>query len=236
MNTAQAAPATKPADMRRARPGWNAIFPAPPNSRSLLCLAGETINGIPAAWQPLEQRRRVDANIIERVFEGNDPATGLNVRVECTEYKDYPVVEWVAWFTNTGNQPTPLLQDILAMDASFSGAVASGVSLQRRLLQRRRLHAHRNVTARRRRTALRPQRRAPLRRRVSLLPPSVCRRRPLHRRRLARTVGDPFQGACRWRAGAGRAGKDTPAPAAGRKHPHAAHDRPDLDGRQRTGP
>ena len=42
--------------------------------------------------------------------------------MECAEYQDYPVVEWVAWFTNTGDKPTPVIRDILAMDARSGAA------------------------------------------------------------------------------------------------------------------
>jgi alpha-galactosidase len=85
-------------------------------------LDGQAIRGIPEAWQPVATRRVVDANITETVFEGTDPATGLQVRVECAQYRDFPVVEWVAWLTNTGAAPTPILSDIRAMDAAFQGA------------------------------------------------------------------------------------------------------------------
>ena len=46
----------------------------------------------------------------------------MNVKVECLVYHDFPVVEWIAWFTNNGRETTPLLRDILAIDGSFSGA------------------------------------------------------------------------------------------------------------------
>ena len=46
----------------------------------------------------------------------------MNVTVECLVYHDFPVVEWIAWFTNNGRETTPLLRDILAIDGSFSGA------------------------------------------------------------------------------------------------------------------
>lgn len=85
-------------------------------------LEGKTIRGIPQGWHPVSNRRRIDANITETVFEGMDAETGLSVRVECTEYRDYPVVEWVAWFTNKGQQPTPVISDILALDGTFTGA------------------------------------------------------------------------------------------------------------------
>lgn len=31
-------------------------------------------------------------------------------------------MEWVAWFTNKGREPTPLIRDILAIDETFSGS------------------------------------------------------------------------------------------------------------------
>ena len=83
---------------------------------------GRAIGGIPEDWQPVSNRRRIDANIIETVFEGNDARSGLNVRVECTEYQDYPVVEWVAWLTNKGYESTPVIRDVLAMDGAFRGS------------------------------------------------------------------------------------------------------------------
>src|SRR5205085_10806901 len=55
-------------------------------------------------------------------FEGTEPGSGLRVRVECTHYQDYPVVEWVTWLSNTGGAPTPLLSDIRAIDLSVHGA------------------------------------------------------------------------------------------------------------------
>lgn len=84
-------------------------------------LDGKAVHGIPKGWQPTSRKHRVDANIFETVFEGNDAKTGLNLRVECTEYRDYPVIEWVAWFTNKGLKPTPIISDIRAMDGTFKG-------------------------------------------------------------------------------------------------------------------
>jgi alpha-galactosidase len=82
---------------------------------------GQSVRGLPAAWQPTAVTRRLDSNISETIFEGHDPQSGLQVRVECTVYQNYPVVEWVAWLRNQGDQPTPLLSDILALDSTFTG-------------------------------------------------------------------------------------------------------------------
>ncbi len=111
MNATTLSPTTHPADMRKCQ-DWSA--------RHLACAADlpisftldeQPIAGIPANWQPTASRRWIDANIEETVFEGTDPATGLSLRVEVNEYRDYPAMEWVAWFTNRGQGDTPIVPD-----------------------------------------------------------------------------------------------------------------------------
>ena len=85
-------------------------------------LDGKAMAGIPADWHAVAGKRRIDATIVETVFEGHDAKSGLKLRVECAEYLDYPVVEWVAWFTNMGDGPSPILSDIQALDGAFEGA------------------------------------------------------------------------------------------------------------------
>jgi len=48
-----------------------------------------------------------------------DPATGLELRCEVTRYADFPAVEWVLYFKNTGREPTPILEQVRALDTSF---------------------------------------------------------------------------------------------------------------------
>jgi len=45
-----------------------------------------------------------------------DPATGLKVACEIKRFKDYPAVDWVARFTNTGDKDTPIITDVRALD------------------------------------------------------------------------------------------------------------------------
>ena len=122
MNTAHAMPVTKPEDMLKSRAWSERFFSGAADLPISFVLGGKAIGGIPEDWQPVVKRRPIDANISETVFEGNDAGTGLHVRVECTEYRDYPVVEWVAWFTNKGHEATPVIRDILAMDGTFRGS------------------------------------------------------------------------------------------------------------------
>jgi alpha-galactosidase len=52
-----------------------------------------------------------------------DPAAGLEVRVESTVFRDYPAVEWVLHFKNTGRSDSPILENIhpLAAELPLAG-------------------------------------------------------------------------------------------------------------------
>lgn len=115
---------TLPTDMVKSR-AWSAeFFGDPANLPISFVFNGMRIHGIPQHWNPETTRRRIDANLLERTFTGQDPASGLQVRLEALEYHDYPVVEWTAWFTNRGAQPSALISDIQALDEAFSGESA----------------------------------------------------------------------------------------------------------------
>ncbi len=114
-------PGTRAEDMSRSRTWTSRFFSSPANLPISFALDGKAVAGIPDDWSPVSRRRRVDANIVETAFEGRDAKTGLNLRVECTVFLDYPVVEWVAWFSNAANRPTPILSDIVGLNASFEG-------------------------------------------------------------------------------------------------------------------
>ena len=122
MNTTHATPITKPEDMLQSRAWAERFFSRAADLPISFALDGKALRGIPEEWQPVTKRRRIDANISETVFEGTDARTGLNLRVECTEYHDYPVIEWVAWFANRGHENTPLIRDVLALDGTFRGS------------------------------------------------------------------------------------------------------------------
>ena len=61
------------------------------------------IRGIPQDFQILENH----CNTLVAADE-----KGLQIRVERTEYEDFPAAEWLVFFTNTGNEPTPVISDI----------------------------------------------------------------------------------------------------------------------------
>src|SRR5512143_118494 len=45
-----------------------------------------------------------------------DPQTGLECRCELKAYADFPAVEWVVYFRNTGEADTPILSDLRPRD------------------------------------------------------------------------------------------------------------------------
>jgi len=114
--------APNPADMTRSRAWAKQFFSRSADLPISFVLDGKPLHGIPPAWHPEVSRQAIDDSRVETDFEGTDPKTGLHVRVECTEYKDFPVTEWVAWFSNEGREPTPIIRDVLALDGEFQGS------------------------------------------------------------------------------------------------------------------
>jgi alpha-galactosidase len=122
-NTTHAIPTTtKHADMLQSQAWAKRFFSRATDLPISFVLGDKAIRGIPQEWRPVVNKRRIDNNRSETVFEGTDPKTGLHVRLECTEYHDYPVMEWVAWFSNKGQETTPIIRDILALDGTFQGS------------------------------------------------------------------------------------------------------------------
>ena len=49
-----------------------------------------------------------------------DPQTQLEVRAVATVYTDTPGVDWTLYFTNRGQQDTPVLEQVRAVDTSIA--------------------------------------------------------------------------------------------------------------------
>jgi len=81
---------------------------------------GKSSNDILKNWKFEQRIEAIDANRAKNISTYMDPATGLEVKCEAILYSDYPSVEWVIYFTNTGNTDTPIIQDIQAIDALIS--------------------------------------------------------------------------------------------------------------------
>ncbi|MCL5096697.1 MAG: alpha-galactosidase [Candidatus Omnitrophica bacterium] len=78
-------------------------------------------NGKPSAlllktWKAERKSRRLDGVKHERTVTYTDPATGLAVICRAVEYIDFPIVEWILHFKNTGSRETPVLENIQPLD------------------------------------------------------------------------------------------------------------------------
>jgi alpha-galactosidase len=66
-----------------------------------------------AGSRPLDDQRT------EHTSVWTDPQTGLQVRCVAVEYHDFPTVEWTLYFKNTGTNPTPILENIQALNIAL---------------------------------------------------------------------------------------------------------------------
>jgi len=169
-----------------------------------------------------------DAALCETVFEGTDPRTGLPRPRGVHQYRDYPVIEWVAWFSNQGQASTPLLSDVLAMDGAFSGSAAELVHCNGDF------YSEQGYTRSRRAWALATRSPLPQRGRScdgAFPTTAFCSQTVAAVPRIGwpATWAASFTG---WPAACtcGRPAEDGAAPAAGRNHSARAHDRPSVVG------
>ena len=71
-------------------------------------------------WKIEHSRKKLDENRTEHNLTFVDPDTGLAVHAEAIVYSDFPAIEWVLYFKNTGASDTPILENILPLDTRMS--------------------------------------------------------------------------------------------------------------------
>lgn len=70
MKTTHANPLTTPEDMLKSREWTGHFLSDPANLPISFAFDRKAISDIPRDWSPCSSRRRIDANIVETVFEG----------------------------------------------------------------------------------------------------------------------------------------------------------------------
>jgi len=78
---------------------------------------GKTSADLLPRWKCEIKTSDADSKGMQQEVTYTDPETGLRVRAAARVFKDFPAVEWVMYFQNTGGSDTPILQDIKALDA-----------------------------------------------------------------------------------------------------------------------
>jgi alpha-galactosidase len=72
------------------------------------------------AWDCATRQTEVDHLQRQEEVTYTDPKSGLVVRCVATVFKDFPAVEWVIYFKNTGRADSPILQNIQALNAALA--------------------------------------------------------------------------------------------------------------------
>jgi len=70
-------------------------------------------------WKRASSSRTFPDRRVELTKIFKDPATGLEMRLETTVFPNFPAVEWVMHFKNAGTSDSPILENILPLDAAL---------------------------------------------------------------------------------------------------------------------
>ncbi|MBN1418689.1 MAG: alpha-galactosidase [Planctomycetes bacterium] len=80
---------------------------------------GVPSEGLLDGWKKAATSKAIDEHRTASTLTFTDPRTGLAVRWEGLEYRDFRTVEWTVYFRNTGDADTPILSDVRALDVEF---------------------------------------------------------------------------------------------------------------------
>lgn len=75
-----------------------------------------------AIWPKTTVTKKLDDFRTQHTLTWTDPKSGLEIRCVIVEYSDYPAVEWTAYFKNTGDKNTPILESIQGLNTAFQRA------------------------------------------------------------------------------------------------------------------
>ena len=89
---------------------------------------GKASETLLASWTR-EAARQDGADRSQYSVSWTDPEKGLKVSASATAFKDFPAVEWVLRFENTGAGDTPILESVQALDVLLSASAKQTVVL-----------------------------------------------------------------------------------------------------------
>lgn len=75
------------------------------------------------SWLRKDVSKSLDCDRLETVTTWTDPASGLRVTWKAIRYSDFPAVEWLLYFENTGTSDTPVISDVRAMDLTIADPI-----------------------------------------------------------------------------------------------------------------
>ncbi|MBI4532104.1 MAG: alpha-galactosidase [Candidatus Latescibacteria bacterium] len=84
-------------------------------------------------WQFHHETSTLDDKKTVQTFTYTNSRTGLEVRCVCEVFQDFPAVEWVLHFKNTGTSDTPIIEDVQVLDTTLMCTEGGEVILHRAL-------------------------------------------------------------------------------------------------------
>lgn len=80
---------------------------------------GEASDELLRSWRFESQHDKIDRHRISHRLTWRDADTGLEIRWEGLEFTDFESIEWTIFLTNTGRKPTPIIENVKALDANL---------------------------------------------------------------------------------------------------------------------
>jgi alpha-galactosidase len=81
---------------------------------------GKSSSELLKTWEVARTSQEIDSQRVQHTITYRDPATHLVLRCIGVEYRDFPTVEWTLYFKNAGQDETPILENIQALDMRFT--------------------------------------------------------------------------------------------------------------------
>ena len=201
--------------------------------------AGRPSSEFLGQWKLERESQKLDDQREQHTLSWTDPQSGLRVRCVGVQYHDYPTVEWTVYFKNTGTADSPMIEDIQAIDTTFSSGAQGDCILRHHtgdLCTPDSYEPHADPLPGPQREEVRQHRRAAHAIGLSLLQSGLARRRGHRGVELGRAMGDAVQPRRQHRrARSRRAGADAFPAAPGRGGARPDGGRAVLSGRLAAG-
>ena len=81
---------------------------------------GKSSKEILSGWKRTQTQKMLADDRLEMVTIYTDPATGLEVTWQATEFERMGAVEWIVRLRNTGSADTPMIENLLALDEKIA--------------------------------------------------------------------------------------------------------------------
>lgn len=90
---------------------------------------GQSSTAFLSNWMQSSNSVTLDSERVQRTLTFYDRTTKLQVRCVATIYSDYPAVDWVLYFKNTGTADTPIIENIRSLNSGFTCGSSANATL-----------------------------------------------------------------------------------------------------------